>query len=119
MPIAHQDHQDVSIKVHLRRITLSGRLDIPGTDAIAAEFATLVSGENQRVVVDLTGVNFLSSFGIRALIANAKAMQKQGGRMVLLVSEGSSVMMTLKTTGIDSLIPLVTNQPEAEKVVLA
>lgn len=119
MPIAHQDQQDVSIKVHLRRIILSGRLDIPGTEAIAAEFSALVSRENQRVIVDLTGVNFLSSFGIRALIANAKAMQKQGGHMVLLVAEDSSVMMTLKTTGIDSLIPILTNQTEAEKVVLA
>jgi anti-anti-sigma factor len=104
---------------NLRRITLAGRLDIPGTDAIATRFSALCASAERRVVVDLLAVNFLSSIGIRALVGNAKAQQQRGGRMVLVVGAESTVMKTLETTGIDALIPMFTDSAEAERAVLA
>lgn len=103
----------------LRRITLSGRLDIPGTEAIATKFAALCASAERRVLVDLTAVDFLSSIGIRALVGNAKAQQQRGGRMVLVVGVGSSVAKSLETTGIDALIPMFGDMAEAEKAALA
>ena len=104
---------------NLRRITLSGRLDIPGTEAIATRFSALCASAERRVVVDMSAVNFLSSIGIRALVTNAKAQQQRGGRMVVVVEAGSSVAKTLETTGIDALIPLLTDLAAAEQAALA
>src|SRR5262249_15681993 len=92
-------HEDVSSL--FRRITLSGRLDGPGTEEIAAKLMALSTPAKRRVVVDLTGVSFLASIGIRAVLSSAKAAQQGGGRMVLCVGGNSAVTRTLEATGID------------------
>jgi anti-anti-sigma factor len=106
-------------KEPLRRITITGRLDIPGTDAIATKFAALAASMERRIILDLTGVDFLASIGIRAIISNAKAQQQRGGKLVLLVSRDSSVQKTLEITGIPDLIPMLTDAAEAEAAALA
>lgn len=111
------DFEDVD--ENFRRITLSGRLDIAGTDEIAAKFAALAASAKRRVVVDLQQVSFLASIGIRSLIANAKALQQRGGRMVLCVGENPGVTKTLEATGIENLIPFFTTVADADKAALA
>jgi len=108
MPIEFEDTSDT-----LRTIRIAGRLDLVGTDEIATKFAALSTVHDRRVVVDLTGVSFLASIGIRSIITNAKALQQRGGRMVLFVGSNESVAKTLETTGIDSLIPLFSDQAAA------
>ena len=88
----------------LRHITLSGRMDILGTDTISARFTEYSTERKRHVVVDFTGVTFLASIGIRALISNAKALHKLGGRMALVVGDNTSVARTLDATGIDVLL---------------
>jgi len=106
-------------KENLRRITITGRLDIQGTDEIATKFAALAASAQRRVVVDLTAVSFLASIGMRAIIGNAKAVQQRGGKMVLLVDDDSTVLKTLEITGIADMIPMFTDAGEAEAAALA
>lgn len=103
----------------LRWIRLTGRLDMPGIDAISTTFAELSASTSRRIIVDLTGVNFLVSFGIRELITNAKIIQKRGGRMVIFVGDNKAVHKTLETTGIDTLIPTFTDAAQANRAALA
>lgn len=110
-------YEDVSES--FRRIALSGRLDGPGTAEIATKFAALATAAKYRVVVDLTGVSFLASIGIRAVLSGAKAAQRNGGRMVLYVGGNSAVTKTLEATGIDALIPTFADAADAEKAALA
>jgi anti-anti-sigma factor len=110
-------HEDVGDK--LRRITISGRLDIPGTDSVATKLAGMTAAPKKGVVVDLTAVQFLASIGIRALISSAKAVQQRGGKMVLVVAGGSSVVMSLEATGVNELIPVFSNAADAERAALA
>jgi anti-anti-sigma factor len=114
MTITHEDVSD-----SFRRIVLSGRLDSRGTDEIATRFAALAAAPSRRVVVDLTGIDFLASIGIRALLSNAKALEQKGGRLVLFVGANSAVTKTLEATGIDALIPMFADAVEAEKAALA
>jgi len=109
--------EDVS--ENFRRISLSGRLDILGTDSIELKFTSLAVATQRRVVVDLTAISFLASIGIRALISNAKALQQRGGKMVLFVGDNASIIKTLETTGIDTLIPVVTDAALADTIALA
>jgi anti-anti-sigma factor len=114
MPIDFADVND-----NLRRISLSGRLDILGTDAIATRFAALAASAQRRVVVDLSAVDFLASIGIRALLTNAKALQQRGGRLVIYVGENVAVLKVLEATGVEVLIPLFKDAAEADKAALA
>jgi anti-anti-sigma factor len=104
---------------NLRRITISGRLDMPGTDAVASTLGELVAAPRKGVVVDLSTLQFLASIGIRALISSAKTVQQRGGKMVLVVQGSSSVLMSLEATGVDQLIPVFRNPADAEKAAIA
>lgn len=110
MPIEFED-----ISTSLRLIKLTGRLDIPGTGEIEGKFTALAATGKLSIVVDLTGVSFLASIGIRTLISNAKAQQLRGGKMVLFVGENAAVANTLELTGIDTLIPMFKTMGEAEQ----
>ena len=113
MSIQYSDDSD-----QIRRISISGRLDIAGTDAIATQFTALAASAPRRVIVDLTAVSFLASIGIRALITNAKALQQRGGKLVLLVGSNESVAKTLEATGIDTLIPMFADAGDAAQAAL-
>jgi anti-sigma B factor antagonist len=113
MPISHQD-----VGEKLRRISITGRLDVAGTDTVATQLAALAASKNS-VVVDLTSVQFLASIGIRALISTAKEVQQRGGKMVLVVAGGSSVVMSLEATGVNELIPVFRSAADAERAALA
>lgn len=114
MSISHTD-----IGENLRRIVVSGRLDLPGTDSVAAQLDALAAEPKKGVVVDLSALRFLASIGIRALIVTAKAVKKRGGKMVLVVNDGSTVRMSLEATGINDLIPVFGSTADAEKAALA
>jgi len=114
MAIEFEDVSDT-----FRRIKLSGRLDIPGTEAISIKFTNLAAAAARRVVVDLTEVSFLASIGIRELISSAKALQQRGGRMILFVGDNAGVSKTLEVTGVDTLIPMFSSLPEADQAALA
>lgn len=105
------------ISADLRHITLVGRLDIQGTDEIAARFAELSTEAKRNIIVDFTGVTFLASIGIRALISNAKALHKLGGRMALVVDDNTSVSKTLASTGIDVLLQMFNNLQDAKEAL--
>ena len=102
----------------IARVTLSGRLDIAGAEVIALPLAT-VAGAKQGLIIDMSAVSFLASIGIRALVASAKAVQQRGGKMVLVVNGGSSVLMSLEATGVDQLIPVFRNSADAERAAVA
>ena len=114
MTIEFEDVNDL-----FRRIRLSGRLDIQGTEAISIKFTHLAASAARRGVVDLTEVSFLASIGIRELISSAKALQQRGGRMVLFVGNNAGVAKTLEVTGIDTLIPMFMNASDADAAALA
>lgn len=106
------------VNENFRRISISGRLDILGNDAIAQKFTTLAATASRRVVVDLSNVSYLASIGIRALITNAKALKQRGGKMVLFVGNNAVVTKVLETTRIDVLIPMFADAAAADQAVL-
>jgi anti-sigma B factor antagonist len=114
MSITHTD-----IGENLRRIAISGRLDIPGTDSIASQLEALVAAPKKGVVINLSGLRFLASIGIRALITSAKTVQERGGKMALVVHADSTVMMSLEATGVNEIIPVFTSLADAEESVAA
>lgn len=114
MSVSHTDVGD-----NLRKIFISGRLDIAGTESITDDLEKLAAAPKKGVVVDVSGLRFLASIGIRALVKSAKAVQQRGGRMVLVVGTNSSVIMSLEATGVNELIPTFTSGAEAERAAVA
>lgn len=103
---------------NIRVLKLIGSLDINGVGRIETKFAGYGAGENPRVIVDMSGVTFVSSIGIRLLIINAKSIASRGGRMVLL-SPIPEVRSLLEVTGMAHVIPMYDSLESAQAVVLA
>jgi anti-anti-sigma factor len=99
-------------------IKLNSKLDIIGVGEIETKFVGYCAGENVRVVVDLSEVDFLASIGIRLLVLTAKSVANRGGKMVLLnpIPEVHSV---LEITGIPAIIPISSTLESAETILLA
>jgi len=90
----------------------SGRLDAPGADAIGLQFTAAVAGSSGKVAIDLSGVTFLASMGIRLLISNARAVAQKGGKVVLF-GAGPLVQDVLNDSALDQIMPIVSTQDEA------
>ncbi len=114
MSISHQD-----VGENLRRIIITGRLDSAGTETVASKLEELASAPKKGVVVDLTSLQFLASIGIRALFNSAKTVKQRGGKLVVVAQGGSTVLMSLESTGVDQLVPVFKNSAAAEKAALA
>lgn len=106
------------VKENLRIIRLSGRLDMQGVDEIDAKFTFLAASQKHGIVVDLTGLDFIASIGVRSLVGNAKAQHQLGGRLVLLVGEDSAVMKVLTSSGVSNMIPMFTDADRAKQAAV-
>jgi len=113
MSISHEDVGDV------RTITIIGRLDVDGANSVSEKLVELAQQAKKGVVVDLSSLKFLASIGIRALITSAKAVKARNGKMVLVVDAGSTVMMSIKATGLDQIVPVFDDADEAAKAAAA
>ena len=97
------------------RIALTGKLDIQGAEAIALPLATL-SGSKKNVVIDMSGVNFIASIGIRHLMSATKVLSRRGGRLVLL-KPTAPVLEVLQTSGITELISVAASEDEVSALI--
>jgi anti-anti-sigma factor len=102
---------------NIKVIKLIGKLDIIGVGEIETKFSGYCAGENPRVLVDLSGMEFLASIGIRLLVLNAKSITSRGGRMVM-VNPIHEVRDVLEVTGIPAVIPIYDGLESAEAVLL-
>jgi len=110
--------QFTKLENNIHFIKLIGTLDSTGFNSIDLKFTAYCSGDNVRVLVDLTKVDFLSSIGIRLLTINAKSLSSRNGKMVLL-NPIPEVLNVLEITGIPGIIPVYSSQESAETVLLA
>ena len=110
--------QFIKLDNDIRMIKLIGKLDIFGTGEIETKFTGYCSGDNVRVIVDLSEVSFLASIGIRLLMLTAKSVNKRGGKMVI-VNPIPDVQHVLEVTGIPAIIPIYSYLESAETVLMA
>jgi len=96
----------------LNRIRLNGRLDSPGVDSIELRFTASVASAGKSAIVDLSGVSFLASMGIRMLISSARALHLKGAKIVLY-GPTESVLSVLNHVALDQIIPIVPSEMEA------
>ena len=88
----------------ITQVILEGRLDIEGAAAVDMRM-NVIAGSQKAVIVDLQKVSFLGSMGLRALVAPARAIKGRGGKIVIF-GPNESVEKVLKTSGMDTLIPI-------------
>lgn len=64
-------------------VNARGKLDATSAPEVDGHISSLIKEGAQQVVLDMSGVEYISSAGLRALLGAAKHMQKAGGRLGL------------------------------------
>ncbi len=70
-------------------LTLSGRMDAVTAPAFEATVRQLIESGSVSFVVDFQRVEYISSAGLRALLATAKLQKNSGGQIRLAAITGS------------------------------
>lgn len=82
-------------------ITVRGELDLDTAPALCLSIAqTTPPGGVPRVVVDLTGVEFCDSTGMRAVMEAAREVEARAGVAAIVVPPGGPVDATLVRAGV-------------------
>jgi len=84
-------------------IALKGELDLAGTAALEQELA---AAEDDAVVLDLRGLDFIDSTGLRAIVVAATDAERDGGRFAL-VAGSEPVMRVFDVTRMRERLPFV------------
>ncbi len=84
-------------------VRVTGELDISTVAQLCRAIDTAASGASlkpPRLVVDLMGLEFCDSSGLRALIGAAKEVRVLGGRVVLAVDPDGALARLLDLSGL-------------------
>ncbi|MBU1002685.1 MAG: STAS domain-containing protein [Proteobacteria bacterium] len=93
-------------------VSLTGRMDSAGVQAASGLFREMVIHAGRDTVLDMSGVEFMASVGMRLFIEAQKALADTGAKLVLagpreLVAEG------LRIAGIDRMLAVAADVPAA------
>ena len=86
------------------RIALEGRLDTNTAPQLEAELKNSLSGVTE-LDLDLSGLEYISSAGLRVLLAAQKAMNRQGRMTIHNV--GETIMEVFEITGFVAILTIV------------
>ena len=81
-------------------VRVAGELDLATVDTLNAALAALPPGD---VVLDLTGLAFADSTGLRALVIEQERLAGTGDRLVVVHAK-AAVRRTLEISGLDQVL---------------
>ncbi len=96
----------------LRKLALTGTLDAPGTMSIENEFQARIAELRDQVIIDLSGVDFMSSYGLRMFLIGAKEAHTKGGALYL-AGPNQNVHQVIQMAGYDTMFPVYESVEEA------
>jgi anti-anti-sigma factor len=85
-------------------ICLSGELDLATADGVARELARVEASDARSIVLDLTGLTFMDSTGVR-LMLSASARSRADANRLTMLRGGAAVQRVLELCGVDHLLP--------------
>jgi anti-anti-sigma factor len=93
-------------------LEVQGRLD--ATTALDADrhLSTLIDGGGLKVILDLSGLEYVSSAGLRVFLTAAKRMKHAQGKMVL-ASPSSQVQQVFDVAGFSTILHILPTVEEA------
>src|SRR5262245_33198244 len=100
----------------LTHLALVGKLDIAGLHAIDMKFHGYTAARRRPTVVDLSGLELITSLGMGLFISCAKSMQRFGARMVLLNPQ-PVVEEAMNAVGLGQAVPIAHSEDEAVRIL--
>jgi anti-sigma B factor antagonist len=97
----------------VRLLEVFGELDLATAPRLCALLDEARRQRVRRLVIDLTGVDFCDSTGLRALMGASTELRHAGGRLAVAVLPNGGVARLFDVTGIREALPTHDTQQEA------
>ncbi|MEO0492543.1 MAG: STAS domain-containing protein [Actinomycetota bacterium] len=94
-------------------LTVAGELDVVGAPELRQHVINVVRGGHHRLVLDLSGVAFIDSFGLGVLVGALKRVRLLDGDLRLVVTE-PRVQRVLEVCDLDRVFTI---HPDLETAV--
>lgn len=82
-------------------LQVRGEVDISSADTLEQRIGQLRNGDVSELVIDLAGVPFMDSSGLRILLKAHSELQEAGGRLVI-ARPSTAVARLLEVSGLDT-----------------
>lgn len=106
---------DASSPASVRRVEVVGCLDSHTVVEFEKSLHQVVSDEkSNRVMIDLSGLNYISSAGISALMGLTHRLRKSGGDLILL-KPTEKVHRVFRTLGFTNIFTIVENESAIQR----
>jgi anti-anti-sigma factor len=93
-------------------VVISGRLDTHTAPVFEAQTAHLMAEKHARVLLDLAGVTFISSAGLRSILQIIKHTNRSGGRTGIF-SVPEQILEAIEISGFQLLIDIYPDRETA------
>lgn len=93
-------------------IDMTGKLDTQTAGPAMEKLQGHLDGYDGNLLINLEGLDFVSSSGLRVILRAAKQMRSQGGNMKVCGARGV-VKEVLEISGFDSLLDLHADETQA------
>lgn len=93
-------------------LRLNGRLDAISSPNAERKVFEFINQGYHKIIMDFLGIDYLSSAGMRMLLAVTKKLKTLSGHLILY-SVTSNVLDVLKMSGFDHVLELANTEEEA------
>lgn len=93
-------------------VSVTGRMDAVTAPEFESKITEVIIGGERKLVVILTGLEYISSAGLRAILAIAKRMRENQGQLVFAGLQGH-VLEVFKISGFRSIFKIFDTEAEA------
>ena len=92
-----------------QRLALTGRLDTHSYGELDRQLAPLLASGIQSLVLDLAGLDYISSAGVRSIFKARKALSAHGGKVVVVNPQPQiqKVFDVVKAVPLEEIFPTI------------
>lgn len=93
-------------------LTITGRVDTATAPTLEQSINKEIEAGNKKILLNFSGVTYISSGGLRVLLATAKKLRSPGDKYGLC-SLSAEVLKVLKLAGFTSIFAIYADEGEA------
>ncbi len=97
-------------------VQLVGRLDSSSVARFQQRLAEASVSGTEKLLLDLSAVNFIGSAALRAILVAAKQLSASGGKLAIFTS--SQIADVFIASGIDAVLPVRTSLEQARNELI-
>lgn len=104
----------VSKENNVMLLIVTGRIDSSNAHALGEVLNSVVDEGALQIAIDLSGLDYMSSAGLRELVSGLKRVRRSNGD-IRLAEPSERVREVLEMAGLDTIFQVFPSKPEALK----